>query len=303
MHTVGRIRIAVCGTGFWAEQVHLPVLAAVDRFKLTGVFGRNEGRSEELAKRHGVKAFALFDDMLAAVDAVSFALPPELQAELAVRAAKAGKAVLLEKPAATSLREADKLVETVEGQGVAAMVYLPRLFSGPILDLIGQAIELGASEGKASFRSGALLPGSPYAGSVWRQDEFGALWDVGPHALSVLVSVFGPVRSVNASNPRESVFECTFEHHSGARSSAYLNLKDESIDGFCEQYSFTGNGKYIESAGLAHDRIAFFTKAAEIFADRIGEGRSDLRFARDMVAVLEAAGQSAASGMPCSIAC
>jgi predicted dehydrogenase len=302
MQIMGKIRIAVCGTGFWAEQVHLPVLASVDRFQLTGVYGRNEARSEELANRHGAKAFASFDDMLAAVDAISFALPPVLQAELAVRAAKAGKAVLLEKPAATSLREADELVEAVEGQGVAAMVYLPRLFTGPILDLIDQAVELRASEGKASFRSGALLPGSPYAGSAWRQDEFGALWDVGPHALSVLISVFGPIRSVSASNPRQSVFECAFEHHNGARSSAYINLKDENIDGFCEQYSFAGNGRNMESASLAYDRIAVFSKAAEVFADRIGEGRSDLRFARDMVAVLEAAGQSAASGAPCYIA-
>ena len=43
------------------------------------------------AKRHGISGFTRFEDMLAAVDAVSFSLPPNVQAELAVKAADAGK--------------------------------------------------------------------------------------------------------------------------------------------------------------------------------------------------------------------
>jgi len=291
------IRIAVCGTGFWAEEVHLPVYAAHERFEVVGVQGRNLERARELAAKFGGQAFDSFDEMLASVDAVSFALPPEIQARLSTQAAAAGKALMLEKPMATSLAEAQALVDAVKKAGVGAMVYLPRLYSDPIRGLIRQAAEAGVTEGSASFRSSALLAGSPYADSVWRQGAFGALWDIGPHVLSVLCSVFGPVRTVSASNPQPSKFECVFEHDRG-RSTASLNLRDAEVEGLHEQYSFWGPAGRIDSSDLKQDRLAFFNSAVGRFAECFDNRRSDLGFAHEMVAVLDAARRSVQTGNP-----
>ena len=51
----------------------------------------------------------------------------------------------------------------------------------------------------------AMLPGSPYAGSVWRQAEGAALWDLGPHALSVLTAILGPVEKISADTDRDFI--------------------------------------------------------------------------------------------------
>ena len=65
-------------------------------------------------------------------DAVAFAVPPEVQAELAADAARAGKAVLLEKPIAADLRGAGRLAEAVGGAGVTSLVVLSWRYAASI---------------------------------------------------------------------------------------------------------------------------------------------------------------------------
>jgi predicted dehydrogenase len=65
---------------------------------------------------------------------------------------------------------------------------------------------------------------SPFADSPWRQEK-GALWDVGPHALSVLLPVLGEVREVAAAahGPGDTV-HLVLRHTSGASSTLTLSL-------------------------------------------------------------------------------
>src|SRR6185295_17908662 len=79
-------------------------------------------------------------------------------------------------------------------------------------------------EARVRNHSGAMLPGSPFAGSVWRQAEGAALWDVGPHVLSLLVPVLGAVTSARASLEPERVVRLRFEHEGGAASDATVSL-------------------------------------------------------------------------------
>jgi 3-hydroxyisobutyrate dehydrogenase-like beta-hydroxyacid dehydrogenase len=62
---------------------------ASDRAELVGVWGRNPAKAEALARRFGVGGYEDLDALLGAVDAVAVAVPPDVQAELAVRAARA----------------------------------------------------------------------------------------------------------------------------------------------------------------------------------------------------------------------
>ncbi len=65
---------------------------------------------------------------------------------------------------------------------------------------------------------------NPFAASPWRQEK-GALWDVGPHALSVLLPVLGEPRRVTAAayGPGDTV-HLVLDHESGASSSVTLSL-------------------------------------------------------------------------------
>ena len=89
------MRFGLAGTGHWAKIVHAPALASTAGIRLAGVWGRNEQAAAALADSHDCVPYRSFDDLLAEVDAVAFAMPPDVQADLAVRAAAAGRHLLL----------------------------------------------------------------------------------------------------------------------------------------------------------------------------------------------------------------
>ncbi|NEE44109.1 Gfo/Idh/MocA family oxidoreductase, partial [Streptomyces sp. SID8455] len=95
------LRIGLLGTGPWARNTQAPALAAHPGVELSGVWGRRAEAAETLATAHGTRAYtgeAGIDALLERSDAVAFALPPDVQAPLAVRAAEAGCHILMDKP-------------------------------------------------------------------------------------------------------------------------------------------------------------------------------------------------------------
>ena len=122
------MRFGLAGTGYWARTAHAPALAAADDVEFTAVWGRNPQAAAGLAASYQAAAYDDIAGFLAAVDAVSFAVPPDVQAPLATRAAQAGKHLLLEKPIALSQEAADALVDAVGQAGVASVVFFTQRF-------------------------------------------------------------------------------------------------------------------------------------------------------------------------------
>ncbi len=133
-----RMRIGLVGTGYWARETHAPGIDGAPEAALTAVWGRNPAATDTLAQRHRAIGYADFDEFLGQVDAVSFSVPPDVQATLAVRAAEAGKHLLLEKPIALDEQAADALVASVQASGVAALVFFTHLFSPPVTTLVSE---------------------------------------------------------------------------------------------------------------------------------------------------------------------
>ena len=115
------LRFGLVGTGHWARITHAPALASTDGIEFAAVWGRNAGAAADLAASYGVTAHHDLAGFLAGVDAVAFAVPPDVQAPIAIRAASAGKHLLLEKPIAVSTADADALASTVEQARVASV--------------------------------------------------------------------------------------------------------------------------------------------------------------------------------------
>ncbi len=212
-------RVGVVGAGPWASMVHAPVLAAGPETTLAGVWARRPEAARELADRHGTLAFAEFDDLLAACDAVAFAVPPGVQAELGVRAAAAGKALLLEKPIAADLAGAERLAAAVDAAGVASMVVLSWRYSSVVRDFLARAERFDAIGGHARFITGGLL-GGPFA-TPWRLER-GPLLDLGPHVLDLLDAALGPITGVRAHGQATGWVGLLVEHEGGAVSEASL---------------------------------------------------------------------------------
>ena len=131
------MNIAILGTGRIADGQLAPALAQVDGARLWSVLSRDAERGRGFAARHGAVAenavhtdldSLLTDDDL---DAVLIATPDKLHVSQCVAAARAGKHVLTEKPMATSLADAEAMVESCHQAGVTlAVAYHLRWHAG-----------------------------------------------------------------------------------------------------------------------------------------------------------------------------
>jgi predicted dehydrogenase len=187
------------------------------------VWGRSHDKAEALAGSLRVGAYADYDALLADVDAVAFAVPPDVQVELALVAARAGKHVLLEKPVALDVDDARALRDALTGAGVASVVFFTDRF---VEQSRAWFDEVGATSG---WRGGwlrwfsALQQGdNPFGASPWRQQR-GALWDTGPHALSTLGAALGPIASLTAVGGAGDLVTLVLGHQSGATSIVSLS--------------------------------------------------------------------------------
>jgi predicted dehydrogenase len=219
-------------------------------------------------------------------------VPPDVQQGLAVRAAQAGKHLLLEKPVALSLPAADELAAAVAAAGVASVVFFTFRFQPRarawLADVAAGGPWLG---GTLTWLGTALDAASPF-NTPWRQDK-GGLWDLGPHAVSMLWAGLGPVVSVTADAGPAGVSYLVLHHESGVTSSATLTLGAPPAAEYLSLELWGGPGR--SAAPLGGDaeagpalQVALAELAANARAGRTGHP-CDVRFGRDVVAVLAAA--------------
>jgi predicted dehydrogenase len=107
--TDGRLKVAVVGVGYLGRH-HARILSAMPDVDLVSVVDINRTRAEEIAGAHGTRALFDFRDSLRSVDAVTIAVPTEQHAEIAREFLEAGIPVLIEKPLARTVDEADILL-------------------------------------------------------------------------------------------------------------------------------------------------------------------------------------------------
>ncbi|MGA5822333.1 Gfo/Idh/MocA family protein [Kitasatospora sp. NPDC094028] len=299
------MRIGLLGTGPWAERVHAPVLAEHPGLEFAGVWGRRPEAAEALAAAHGVPAHRDLDKLLGEVDAVSIALPPSVQAGLAVRAAEAGCHLLLDKPVALTVPDARAVADAARRHGVASVVFFTVRFGGDQIPWIARQAELGGwFTGRSDWLGSVFAPGSgsPYAASPWRVEK-GALWDVGPHALSVLLPVLGDATQVTAvAGPLDTV-HLVLRHAAGASSTLALSLTSPVAAG--------GTGMEIRGEhGVAHlpergeGPIAALHRALSALQSAAATGEPhacDAEFGLRVVEILAGAERSLASGGPVEV--
>jgi predicted dehydrogenase len=193
-----KLRFGLLGTGYWAVQAHGTALKASPEAALAGVWGRDPAKTAAAAAELGTTGYDDIEALIAASDAVAFAVPPDVQATLGLRAARAGRHLLLEKPLALDPPAARALAQAVEDADVAAVVFFTQRFSPGNERWIEQAVQDGPwHSAHLAHYANIFQPGNPFGASRWRRER-GALWDIGPHALSVLLPVMGPVTSVAA---------------------------------------------------------------------------------------------------------
>jgi predicted dehydrogenase len=287
------MRFGLVGTGHWAKITHAPALASTPGVELAAVWGRDHAAATALAAGHGATAHADFGAFLDNVDAVAFSVPPDVQAPLAVRAAQAGKHLLLEKPIALSVDDADKLVAAVEEAQVASVVFFTWRFNTEIRAWLTDEHARGGwsgegwSGGAAIWLGTSLAAGNPF-NTPWRREK-GALWDLGPHVVGMLWACLGPVTEVTAVGGKADVAHLVLRHANGVTSTVTTTQSAPEAAEGVTVFVWGEAGRSVMPAELVDSVAALRTAAAELVAVAAA-GRvthpCDVRFGRDITRVL-----------------
>ena len=222
MTTEGPLRVGLVGAGPWAGLFHAPMLAGSDAVDLVGVWARRPDQAAELAGRHGAEAVTDLDALFATCEAVAFAVPPDVQSDLAVRAADAGRHVLVEKPLGLDVAQARAVAHAVRANGVVSQLVLTNRYRPCVRSFIAEAAGFEVFGARAASISGAIVGDGPFA-TPWRLAH-GALLDVGPHVLDLLDAVVGPIVAIRGEGDPTRWIEITCTHEGGAVSQSSLSI-------------------------------------------------------------------------------
>ncbi len=196
---------AILGAGMVAEY-HLNAIQECADLgaRLVGVGHYNPARYEDISQRFGAPASS-YDELLAnpAVDAVCICTPSGYHAQQAIAAASSGKHVLVEKPMALSLADADAMIAACRDSGVQLGVCLQRR-AEPLFRRVHDAIH-GGDLGEITIGVVTMpyLRDEPYYAQAewrgtWAMDGGGVLMNQGIHIIDLLLWFLGDPVEVHA---------------------------------------------------------------------------------------------------------
>jgi UDP-N-acetylglucosamine 3-dehydrogenase len=193
-----KIGIGIIGCGDIARARYFPAIQTSPDFELRGVQSRTAAACVPLAARYGGKIFADLGALLNApeIEAVVVSTPHPSHADISVRCFEGGKHVLCEKPVATSLVDASRILGAAERSG---KVFMALPFDGsPPIEAAKHLLAEGAI-GRVSSADAVLAHRGPKH-APWFFDREKAGWgvsaDLGIYLISQLTHFFGPAQRV-----------------------------------------------------------------------------------------------------------
>jgi len=317
----GRLRVGVIGVG-WHGQSHVANFAANPRAQLVALCDINE---ELLAQRaqplDGVRTFTDYRQLLACddVDAVAIALPDHLHRDVAVAACQAGKHVLLEKPMALSVEDAEAVAAAAREADGCFMLNLSNRWMHPFAK--GKALVDSGAVGDVRYVFARLANriDVPTERLPWLQKSHLAHW-IGIHRLDIARWWIGQeavrVRAVQRAGVLEAMgfhaadfYQATIEFAGGAVVSlegswilprSFPSMVDSRFYAVCsrgvididrlrsEMLAASAEGFDLSTpgSGLALDQQSGFTYSASChFVDCALEGKAPLVTAADGLAL------------------
>lgn len=188
----------VIGTGRIAEDRVLPGINAHAGNRLVGVVSRDRGRADTFAKKFGAEhAYTSYDELLRNPDVTVVAIhtPNSQHAEQAIAAARAGKHVFCDKPMATSVADAERMVRECDQAGVKLGI---NFHNRQMPCFIEARRVIAAGEiGEVQMVQIEVSPGARPGGRLgsWRVDPavagLGTTYSIGVHAFDILRYLLG----------------------------------------------------------------------------------------------------------------
>jgi predicted dehydrogenase len=230
----GVIGVGIVGYGLAGRSFHAPFVAAVDGLRLAAIATSNPGRRAQASVDHPDTALVgSVDELLARddVEVVVVASPNRSHVPIGVRALAARRHVVVDKPVAMDVPQAESLIEAADRAGRVLTVFQNRRWDGDFLtarDLVA-AGELGTVDSfETRFERWTTVH------DEWREsaeEAGGPHRDLGAHLVDQALQLFGPVERVFAQierrRPDTRVEDSAFvalDHASGVRSRLWTSL-------------------------------------------------------------------------------
>jgi glucose-fructose oxidoreductase len=329
-----KIRYAVVGLGWFAQEAALPAFAHAENSELVALVSDDPLKREELSQQYGIEhtySYEEYEDCLISglVDAVYIALPNHLHCEYTVRAANQAIHVLCEKPMAMTEKECDVMNKAANDNGIKLMIAYrlhlepgnlraieivrsrqigePRLFNS----VFSQQVEKGNIRLQEHTGGGTLYDIGIYCINAARylfQDEPTEVFAVAASKGEQRFNEVEEMTSVILRFPHErlATFTCSF---GGAKVSNYQVVGTKGDIRLESAYAWHGeiknyltiNGKTQESTFGPHDQLAAeFTYFSDcILQDRDPEP-SGIEGLND-VHIIESLYQSIETGQPVQV--
>jgi predicted dehydrogenase len=234
MASTGSLGVGIVGYGLAGRFFHAPFIAAVDGLHVAAIATSRADRQAEVKREHpGAAVVESFDDLLerSDVEIVVVASPNRTHVPLGVHALKSGRHVVVDKPIATDITDATRLVEVAAQTGKVLSVYHNRRFDGDFLTVRSLVAE--GTLGPIDSMESRFEIGVPLA-EAWREDADeagGPHRDLGAHLVDQALLLFGdPVRvfaQLDRRRPGTEVDDSAFvalEHRGGERSRIWTSL-------------------------------------------------------------------------------
>jgi predicted dehydrogenase len=196
------LKTAIVGCGK-VGHLHAQALRRAPESTFVAACGRDPKKTETFAATYKVKAYVDVEEMIAreGVQALAICTPHPLHAIHAVKAARAGVHVLIEKPLASSLEDCDAILNAAKEHGVKVGMVSQRRFYAPCAR-VKKAIEDGklgrpilGSVAMYGWRDEGYYRSDPWRGS-WKGEGGGVLVNQAPHQLDLLHWYMGPIEEL-----------------------------------------------------------------------------------------------------------
>ena len=187
------LRVGVIGVGAMGKN-HARVYSQLPSVELIAVGDVNEELATSSAQSYNCKAYADYNDLLnEKLDAVSIAVPTTLHKKVALDAIRKGISVLVEKPIADTVENADEIIQAARQKGVKLMVGHIERFNPAVIKL-KELISNGQLGDIISISTKRVGPYNP------RIRDVGIILDLGTHDIDIMSYLYGEkIKEVYAS--------------------------------------------------------------------------------------------------------
>jgi predicted dehydrogenase len=242
---VAKVRIAVIGAGWISQEAFLPAVRQSGNAEVTAIVSGDAEKARRLADFYGIADvyyYSEFDTMAASgkVDAVYVATPNSSHCDLALRAAKHKLHALVEKPLATSVTDAERMIAAAKAAGVFLMTAY-RLHNDAATIRVAELVDSGAI-GDARFFSSVFTFQSARDNHRLKASHWGGPpQDLGVYCLNAARHIFreNPMRAISSpsfghDDPRfkevEEGVAVTLEFSKGRMAQFYCGFGTDAVD-------------------------------------------------------------------------